>query len=57
MNKLEVELTEALIKVEQSTARICGAYGGDALLSKELNKDLIAFKIVLFKLLSSNNED
>jgi len=55
MNKIEVELTEALIKIEHDAAKIA-AYHGSGGLVQALTKDLADFKVILFKLLAEENE-
>lgn len=55
MNKIEIELTAALIKLEQDVAKISLHINNS--LSQALAKDMEEFKVVLFKLLMSNAEE
>ena len=53
MNTLEVELTEALIKVERDVAQVAAYHGTDNYM-QALTKDLADFKVILFKLLKQD---
>lgn len=51
MNKIEIDLMQILIRVEQDAALIT-AYYGDTVAISNLKKDISELKVVLFKLLS-----
>lgn len=55
MNKIEVELTTSLIKLEQGVAKLNLTYNNT--FTQVLVKDMEEFKAVLFKLLMSNAEE
>jgi hypothetical protein len=57
MNKIEVELIDVLLKLEQAVTVVISNYGSGNASSMNLSKELNNFKVCLFKLLASNAED
>lgn len=57
MNKIEVELVELLLRLEQAATVLISHYGVNNPSAINLNKELSSFKVCLFKLLASNAED
>ena len=55
MNKIEIELTTSLIKLEQDVAKAHSYHSNE--LTQVLVKDMEEFRRILFKLLMSNAEE
>ena len=55
MNKIEIELTTSLIKLEQNIAKTHAYHSNN--LTQALVKNMEEFRTILFKLLMSNAEE